>query len=131
MSAKPRKAFDGVARPQGFIDDAAKAALKGIKVAVGTATRARPRAVKDLQKRGISKVDAKDFIYGNKGKYKKPKPPTRGDMYSRAIAAEKRLKSGNPAKAYAEYDMKGQAAGRAQDRADVAAFMAKKKRGRR
>ena len=28
MSSKPRKAFDGVARPQGFIDDAAKAVLK-------------------------------------------------------------------------------------------------------
>ena len=66
MSSKPRKNFDGVGRPQGFIDDAAKAALKGIKKAIGTATLAQPRAVKDLQKRGISKVDAKDFIYGNK-----------------------------------------------------------------
>ena len=30
MSAKPRKAFDGVGRPQGFIDDAAKAVLKTV-----------------------------------------------------------------------------------------------------
>ena len=66
MSGKPRKNFDGVARPQGFIDDGAKLLVKGLKRAVGTATRARPRAVKDLEKRGISKVDAKDFIYGNK-----------------------------------------------------------------
>mgnify|MGYP003645868838 CR=1 FL=1 len=130
MSGKPRKAFDGIARPQGFIDDAAKAALKGIKIAVGTATRARPRAVKDLEKRGISKVDAKDFIYGNKGKYK-PKPPTRGDMYTKALAAEKRLKSGEFRKTYREYDLEGINKARAEDRADVAAFMAKKKRGRR
>jgi|688.fasta_scaffold921245_2 hypothetical protein len=31
MASKPRKAFDGVGRPQGFIDDAAKAALKAVK----------------------------------------------------------------------------------------------------
>lgn len=130
MASKPRKPFSGVARPQGFIDDAAKAAVKGIKIAVGTATRARPRAVKDLQKRGISKVDAKDFIYGNKGKYR-PKPQTRGDMYTKALAAEKRLKTRQDRKMYGEYDLEGQAAGRAQDRADVAAFMAKRKRGRR
>jgi hypothetical protein len=30
MSGKPRKAFDGIARPQGFIDDAAKAVLKTV-----------------------------------------------------------------------------------------------------
>ena len=28
MASKPRKAFDGIGRPQGFIDDAAKAATK-------------------------------------------------------------------------------------------------------
>jgi hypothetical protein len=27
MSGKPRKAFDGIGRPQGFIDDAAKGAV--------------------------------------------------------------------------------------------------------
>lgn len=31
MASKPRKAFDGVARPQGFIDDTAKAVLKAVK----------------------------------------------------------------------------------------------------
>ncbi len=35
MSSKPRKAFDGVARPQGFIDDAAKAAVNAVRKAVG------------------------------------------------------------------------------------------------
>jgi len=28
MASKPRKAFDGIGRPQGFIDDAAKGLLK-------------------------------------------------------------------------------------------------------
>jgi hypothetical protein len=30
MASKPRKAFDGIARPQGFIDDAAKAVIKDV-----------------------------------------------------------------------------------------------------
>ena len=98
MASKPRKPFSGVARPQGFIDDAAKALVKGVKKAVT----------------------------GNKVSSK-----TRGEMYTKALAAEKRLKTSQPRKMYGEYDLEGQAAGRAQDRADVAAFMAKKKRGRR
>jgi len=64
MASKPRKAFDGVGRPQGFIDDAAKAALKGVKIVAGKATFAGPRAVKGLTKSGIAKKDAKQFIYG-------------------------------------------------------------------
>jgi hypothetical protein len=35
MSAKPRKAFDGIGRPQGFIDDAAKAAYNAVKKKAG------------------------------------------------------------------------------------------------
>ena len=35
MSSKPRKAFDGIARPQGFIDDTIKAAAKLVKGKVG------------------------------------------------------------------------------------------------
>jgi hypothetical protein len=31
MGSKPRKAFDGIGRPQGFIDDAAKVLLKASK----------------------------------------------------------------------------------------------------
>lgn len=31
MSGKPRKGFDGIARPQGFIDDTAKAAVNLVK----------------------------------------------------------------------------------------------------
>jgi hypothetical protein len=64
MASKPRKAFDGVGRPKGFIDDAAKAALKGVKIVAGKATFAGPRAVKGLTKSGIAKKDAKQFIYG-------------------------------------------------------------------
>ena len=98
MASKPRKPFSGVARPQGFIDDAAKALVKGVKKAVT----------------------------GNKVSSK-----TRGDMYKKALAAEKRLKNNDFRKGYAEYDLEGLYKARASDRADVAAFMAKKKRGRR
>lgn len=35
MASKPRKAFDGVGRPQGFIDDAAKAAYNAVRKATG------------------------------------------------------------------------------------------------
>ena len=35
MSAKPRKAFDGIGRPKGFIDDAAKAAYNAVKKKAG------------------------------------------------------------------------------------------------
>jgi hypothetical protein len=73
MANKPRKAFDGIGRPQGFIDDAAKAVIKVVT-------------------RGGSKA---------------PKA-TRGQMYTKALKAEKRLKQN----VYA----------------DVAAFMKKTKR---
>ena len=45
MSSKPRKAFDGVARPQGFIDDAAKAVGKIVKSVKGDYKRARQARV--------------------------------------------------------------------------------------
>jgi len=35
MASKPRKAFDGVGRPQGFIDDAAKAAVNAVRKVAG------------------------------------------------------------------------------------------------
>jgi len=35
MANKPRKAFDGVGRPQGFIDDAAKAAVNAVRKVAG------------------------------------------------------------------------------------------------
>ena len=35
MASKPRKAFDGIGRPQGFIDDAAKAAYNAVKKKAG------------------------------------------------------------------------------------------------
>jgi predicted secreted Zn-dependent protease len=78
MASKPRKPFSGVARPQGFIDDAAKALVKGVKKAVT----------------------------GNKVSSK-----TRGDMYKKALAAEKRLKTSHTSKRmygreFDEYDSK-------------------------
>ena len=59
MSSKPRKAFDGVARPQGFIDDTAKAALKAVKRATSRYSVMRGplrRNVKDSIK-GAGKKD--------------------------------------------------------------------------
>lgn len=97
MASKPRKAFDGVGRPQGFIDDAAKALVKGVKKAV---TR--------------NKVSS----------------ATRGQMYNRARAAEKRLSEGTYPK-ISDLNIDGLLKAKRADAADVAAFMAKKKRGRR
>ena len=87
MASKPRKQFDGVGRPQGFIDDAAKAALKGVKIVAGKATFAGPRAVKGLTKSGIAKKDAKEFIYGGLSpkkmdKFYGKKPPKIKDLPS-------------------------------------------------
>jgi hypothetical protein len=93
MASKPRKAFDGIARPQGFIDDAAKAVIKVVT-------------------RGGSKA---------------PKA-TRGQMYTKALKAEKRLKQNVYGKQFGEYNMTSMAAAKKQDRADVAAFMKKTKR---
>jgi hypothetical protein len=35
MASKPRKQFDGIGRPQGFIDDAAKAAVNAVRKVAG------------------------------------------------------------------------------------------------
>jgi len=134
MASKPRKAFDGVGRPQGFIDDAAKAALKGVKIVAGKATFAGPRAVKGLTKSGIAKKDAKQFIYGGlspkkmdkfygkkppmpkqlpsiKGKNPRPKPdmgnpkaPTTGDV-DRILSKAKAERAAVEAKKYAQKRM--------------------------
>ena len=93
MASKPRKAFDGIGRPQGFIDDAAKAVIKVV-------TRSGSKAPK----------------------------ATRGQMYAKALKAEKRLKQNVYGKQFGEYDMTSMAAAKKQDRADVAAFMKKTKR---
>ena len=77
MSGKPRKAFDGIARPQGFIDDAAKTALRLIEKGADNLGRARvrinPKVRADLKKapkelRPMYKdmyLGAKKGTYGN------------------------------------------------------------------
>ena len=74
MGSKPRKAFDGIARPQGFIDDAAKAVGKVVKSVKNDYKRAR-------QARVIEKfvIDAKQppkpkQLPSIKGKSPRPKP---------------------------------------------------------
>lgn len=95
--ASKKPIISGVGRPQGFIDDAAKALVKGVKK---TVTR--------------NKVSS----------------ATRGQMYTKALAAEKRLSEGIYPK-IGEADIDGLLKAKKADRADVAAFMGKKKRGRR
>ena len=73
MSSKPKKAFDGIARPQGFIDDAAKAASKLVK---GAASRYQVmrgplnRNVKDSIKGAAKKDNVVLNMYANQ--YNKP-----------------------------------------------------------
>ena len=55
MSGKPRKAFDGVARPQGFIDDAVLGLLKAVgrvknRGKIGEASLLSPMSKKKFEK---------------------------------------------------------------------------------
>lgn len=123
MASKPRKAFDGVARPQGFIDDTAKAVVKGIKRAVKRSPYIRGTQFpknQSLSPRKFKKIYGKDASAKNK---------LEREMYNKARAAELRLKN-NSTYGKGEYDIEGLMKSRAADRADVAAFMTKK-RGRK
>jgi len=96
MSSKPRKAFDGVGRPQGFIDDAARAALRagerladnigrasrGVKTKVKPSIRQHIKGFAPEERQGIKEM----YVGSKKGTYDNPysakaaprmKPPIR------------------------------------------------------
>ena len=56
MSAKPRKAFDGVGRPQGFIDDAAKVLLKASKRVVNIGKKGEASMLSPMSKKKFEKI---------------------------------------------------------------------------
>ena len=96
MSSKPKKAFDGIARPQGFIDDAAKTALRLIEKGadnIGRALIGMNRQVrKDLKSRPKNERQrVKDMYLG-------PKKGTYGNPYSAKTAPNmgKPIRSRNP-----------------------------------
>jgi hypothetical protein len=77
MSAKPRKAFDGVGRPQGFIDDAAKVLLKASKRVVNMGKKGEASMLSPMSKKKF------DRIYG-KGSAKQVAEQTKKNAYRNA-----------------------------------------------
>jgi hypothetical protein len=95
MGSKPRKAFDGIARPQGFIDDAAKAVGKVVKSVKNDYKRAR-------QARVIEKfvIDAKQppkpkQLPSIKGKSPRPKPSKPNPRAQTTAEMDKSLSKAN------------------------------------
>jgi hypothetical protein len=77
MSAKPRKAFDGVGRPQGFIDDAAKVLLKASKRVVNMGKKGEASMLSPMSKKKF------DRIYG-KGSAEQVAEQTKKNAYRNA-----------------------------------------------
>jgi ribosomal protein L15 len=59
MSGKPRKAFDGVGRPQGFIDDAAKVLLKASKRVVNMGKKGEASMLSPMSKKKFDRIYGK------------------------------------------------------------------------
>ena len=86
MSAKPRKAFDGVGRPQGFIDDAAKVLLKASKRVVNMGKKGEASMLSPMSKKKF------DRIYG-KGSAEQVAEQTKKNAYRSAPPKPKELPS--------------------------------------
>jgi hypothetical protein len=86
MSGKPRKAFDGVGRPQGFIDDAAKVLLKASKRVVNMGKKGEASMLSPMSKKKF------DRIYG-KGSAKQVAEQTKKNAYRSAPPKPKELPS--------------------------------------
>jgi len=56
MGSKPRKQFDGIARPQGFIDDAAKALLKAAGRAKNAGKKGEASLLSPMSKKKFEKI---------------------------------------------------------------------------
>jgi len=79
MASKPRKAFDGVGRPQGFIDDAAKALLKAAGRVKNAGKKGEASLLSPMSKRKFEKIYGKQppkikDLPSVKGKSPRPKP---------------------------------------------------------
>ena len=86
MSGKPRKNFDGVARPQGFIDDAAKVLLKAGKRVVNMGKKGEASMLSPMSKKKF------DRIYG-KGSAKQVAEQTKKNAYRSTPPKPKELPS--------------------------------------
>ena len=86
MASKPRKAFDGVGRPQGFIDDAAKVLLKAGKRVVNMGKKGEASMLSPMSKKKF------DRIYG-KGSAKQVAEQTKKNAYRSAPPKPKELPS--------------------------------------
>ena len=86
MASKPRKAFDGIGRPQGFIDDAAKVLLKAGKRVVNMGKKGEASMLSPMSKKKF------DRIYG-KGSAKQVAEQTKKNAYRSAPPKPKELPS--------------------------------------
>ena len=86
MASKPRKAFDGVGRPQGFIDDAAKVLLKASKRVVNMGKKGEASMLSPMSKKKF------DRIYG-KGSAKQVAEQTKKNAYRSTPPKPKQLPS--------------------------------------
>ncbi len=79
MASKPRKAFDGVGRPQGFIDDAAKALLKAAGRVKNAGKKGEASLLSPMSKKKFEKIYGKQppkikDLPSVKGKSPRPMP---------------------------------------------------------
>ena len=99
MASKPRKQFDGIGRPQGFIDDAAKAAVNAVRKVAG---RPYYMYLKDETTGKAAKEFGRIKVSGGKT-IKKPSTPKNTFMQQAPKPKQKKLPYGpNSSRSFAE-----------------------------
>ena len=80
MGSKPRKQFDGIARPQGFIDDAAKALLKAAGRVKNAGKKGEASLLSPMSRKKFEKIygETSPKIYGKQPPKIKDLPSIKG-----------------------------------------------------
>jgi hypothetical protein len=91
MASKPRKAFDGVGRPQGFIDDAVLGVLKAASRVKNVGKKGEASLLSPMSKKKFEKIYGKQppkpkELPSIKGKSPRPMPSSKGNPRAQTTA---------------------------------------------